>query len=680
MVSVLVNGGSPIVKSRSISPMGQHLSPENPTKGTLGAPNRVLIAGLSRLKQCSYITSQALSLSRLVIWLKRTVLFVRCRQAAARQDQLPKGEGKDLLIEGKVDWKGRSAIKHKHGGMKAASLVLGTFAFENMATLALAVNLVTYFNRVMHYESSEAANHLTNFMGTSYILSILMACLADTYIGRFKTVLIATFVECLGLGLLTLQAHYPKFKPSLCNVFVPHAKCEVVSGANAVLLFFGLYLLAVGSGGVKAALPSHGADQFDDKDPKESTQMSSFFNWLLLGVAIGGSISLTFFVWVQDNKGFDKGYGLSVIAMFLGSIIFMAGLPLYRIYVIKGTSAVIEIIQVYVAAIRNRKLQLPEDLSELYEIPMDKEAALHDDFLPHRDVYRWLDKAAIRITNDQSPSSWKLCTVTQVENAKILLAMVPVFLCSIIMTLCLAQLQTFSVLQGVTMDIKLTNSFNMPPASLPIIPVAFLLILVPIYDKVFVPLARKFTGIPTGITYLQRVGVGLVLSALSMAIAGLMEVKRKNVARDHNMLDAIPVLQPLPISVFWLSIQYFVFGVADMFTYVGLLEFFYSQAPKPIKSISSCFLWTAMALGYFLSSIMVNIVNSATQRDTKSGGWLAGNNINRNHLENFYWLLAILSWINFTVYVFVAMRYKYRPQSIDAEEEFEVHQMKTMTT
>lgn len=44
--------------------------------------------------------------------------------------------------------------------------------------------------------------------------------------------------------------------------------------------------------------------------------------------------------------------------------------------------------QVYVAAIRNRNLILPEDAAELYEINMDKEAALEVEFLPHREVFR----------------------------------------------------------------------------------------------------------------------------------------------------------------------------------------------------------------------------------------------------------------------------------------------------
>lgn len=277
---------------------------------------------------------------------------------------------------------------------------------------------------------------------------------------------------------------------------------------------------------------------------------------------------------------------------------------------------------------------------------------------------RFLDKAAIQPTSTgQDPNPWKLCRVTQVENAKILLGMVPIFCCTIIMTLCLAQLQTFSIQQGLTMDTRITKSFHIPPASLPIIPIVFMIIIIPFYDQIFVPFARKFTGIPTGITHLQRVGVGLILSSISMAVAAILEVKRKGVARDHNMLDAIPVVNPLPISTFWLSFQYFIFGIADLFTYVGLLEFFYSEAPKGLKSISSCFLWSSMALGYFFSTILVKIVNHATKKITRSGGWLAGNNINKNHLNLFYWLLSLMSLINFFIYLFVAKRYKYRPQN-----------------
>lgn len=113
-----------------------------------------------------------------------------------------------------------------------------------------------------------------------------------------------------------------------------------------MLLFVSLYMVGIGSGGLKAALPSHGADQFDDKDPKEAEEKSSFFNWLLLAMCLGGAISLTFFVWIQDHKGWDWGFAVSTISMFLAIIVFAAGLPQYRIHVVNGSSALIKIAQV----------------------------------------------------------------------------------------------------------------------------------------------------------------------------------------------------------------------------------------------------------------------------------------------------------------------------------------------
>ncbi|KHN06439.1 Putative peptide/nitrate transporter [Glycine soja] len=139
-------------------------------------------------------------------------------------------------------------------------------------------------------------------------------------------------------------------------------------------------------------------------------------------------------------------------------------------------------------------------------------------------------------------------------------------------------------------------------------------------------------------------------------------IRNRNLSLPEDPIELLPVKQPLPLSIFWLAFQYFIFGIADMLTYVGFLEFFYSEAPKGLKSTSTCFLWCSMALGYFLSSILVKIVNSVTKHITASGGWLTGNNINRNHLNLFYLFLSILSLINFFVYLFVSKRYKYRAQ------------------
>lgn len=132
--------------------------------------------------------------------------------------------------------------------------------------------------------------------------------------------------------MLAFQAHYPKYKPPLCNILDPTSNCEKVDGKNAALLFVALYLVALGSAGIKSALPSHGADQFDENDKKEAIQMSSFFQ-----LAFVGCVSW----WC------NWGFFVSTLAMLFGAIIFCVGLPWYRIFVIKGTSAITEIFQVF---------------------------------------------------------------------------------------------------------------------------------------------------------------------------------------------------------------------------------------------------------------------------------------------------------------------------------------------
>lgn len=131
------------------------------------------------------------------------------------------------------------------------------------------------------------------------------------------------------------------------------------------------------------------------------------------------------------------------------------------------------------------------------------------------------------------------------RRSKILTRMMPILLSTILMNTCLAQLQTFSVQQGTIMNTRISG-FDIPPASITVIPLVFMSVLKPVYEFAFVQILRGITGHPNGITLLQRVGVGLVLSAISMGIAGIVEVRRKHEFNHHNHR----------ISLFWLSFHY----------------------------------------------------------------------------------------------------------------------------
>jgi len=270
---------------------------------------------------------------------------------------------------------------------------------------------------------------------------------------------------------------------------------------------------------------------------------------------------------------------------------------------------------------------------------------------------RLLDKAAV-LPKGMEASKWRVCRVTQVEEVKILTRMRPILLSTILMNTCLAQLQTFSVQQGTIMNTYI-HRFDVPSASIPVIPLVFMSLLIPVYEFALVPILRKITGHPNGITHLQRVGVGLVLSAISMGIAGIIEVKRKHEFIHHNHR----------ISLFWLSLHYAIFGIADMFTFVGLLEFFYKEAPAGMRSLSTSFSWLSLSIGYYLSTAFVELINLVTGKLSKSKtGWLEGRDMNKSHLESFYWFLAVLSILNFVNYVFWAKWYKYKTDAPIDEE------------
>jgi len=90
--------------------------------------------------------------------------------------------------------------------------------------------------------------------------------------------------------------------------------------------------------------------------------------------------------------------------------------------------------------------------------------------------------------------------------------------------------------------------------------------------------------------------------------------------------------------------------------YVGQLEFFNSQTPDGLKSFGSALCMTSISLGNYVSSLIVSIVMDITARGA-SPGWIPGN-LNKGHMDRFYFLLAALTSVDFLVYLACARWYK----------------------
>ncbi|XP_051148515.1 protein NRT1/ PTR FAMILY 8.3-like [Andrographis paniculata] len=568
------------------------------------------------------------------------------------EDGLAQSEDNGLYTgDGSVDINGDRVLKNNTGNWRACPFILGTECCERLAYYGISTNLVSYLTKKLHEGNASAARNVTTWQGTCYLTPLIGAVLADAYWGRYWTIAAFSMIYFIGMCTLTMSATMPYLKPPECIYPV----CPSAAPSQYAVFFFGLYLIALGTGGIKPCVSSFGADQFDDTDSVERVKKGSFFNWFYFSINIGAFVSSSIIVWVQDNAGWGLGFGIPALFMGISIASFFVGTPLYR-FQKPGGSPVTRICQVVVATCRKWSLPVPDDSSVLYETT-DKSSAIEGSRkLLHTDELQFLDKAAIigeeeTKTGDYS-DSWKLCTVTQVEELKILIRMFPIWATGIVFSAVYAQMSTMFVEQGMVMDTSI-GSFQIPAASLSTFDVISVIFWVPVYDKVLVPIARKFTGKERGFSELQRMGVGLFLSVLCMSAAAVVEIQRLALVRDLGMSNK---LVAAPMSIFWQAPQYFLLGAAEVFTFIGQLEFFYDQSPDAMRSLCSALALLTTSLGNYLSSFVLTVVMSITTRGGQTG-WIP-DNLNEGRLDCFFWLLAALSLGNMIIYMFCAEAYR----------------------
>ncbi|KAH9319160.1 hypothetical protein KI387_020929, partial [Taxus chinensis] len=320
----------------------------------------------------------------------------------------------------------------------------------------------------------------------------------------------------------------------------------------------------------------------------------------------------------EDNGMWPLGFWLSALAAIISIIVFLIGTPRYRHHM-PGGNPLPRIGQVFVAATRKWRLKLPSGADNLHELPSKESAINGSRKILHSAGFRFLDKAAIKTENDtieaKPKDPWRLCTVTQVEEVKCILRLLPIWLCTIIYSVVFTQMASLFVEQGAEMDASL-GSFNIPPAAMSMFDIFSVAIWIMLYRRALVPFGFKITGNPKGLSELQRMGVGLILGMIAMVVAGASEV----------------------------------------FMYVGQLEFFNSQSPDALRSFGSALCMTSISLGNYVSSLLVTVVMGITKTEN-SPGWIPGN-LNRGHMDRFYFLLAALTSIDFIAYVFCARGYR----------------------
>ncbi|KAK9725982.1 hypothetical protein RND81_05G181800 [Saponaria officinalis] len=551
----------------------------------------------------------------------------------------------------------------KRGGIRTMPFILGSEICDRFAGVGFHANMITYLTQQLNMPLVKASNTLTNFAGTASFTPLIGALIADSFAGQFWTIAVGSIFYELGFIAITMSAILPQLHPQPCPT---QTNCQEASSLQLSVLYLALLLTSIGTGGIRPCVVTFAANQVDMSKTGVASRKWNYFNWYYFCMGLATLTALTVIVYIQDNVGWGWGLGIPTIAMALSIIAFVVGFPLY--YRAKpGGSPLVRMVQVGVVAWKNRKAAKPEDASLLYQNKeLDAPISL-DGRLLHTDKFRWLDRAAIPIEGDtkesKPPNLWKVSTVHRVEELKSIIRVLPIWSAGILLVTATSHQSSFVLQQARSMNRHLSPSFQIPPASLSIFTIVTMLTGLVLYERVFVPIVRRFTKNPSGLTCLQRMGVGYVINIFATVIASLVEMKRKNVATRHNLLDDPTAM--VPISVFWLVPQYCIHGLAEVFMNVGHLEFLYDQAPESMRSTAVALYCLTTSLGNYLGTMVVTLVHAYTG---KRGNWLPDRNINRGHLEYYYLLATGIQVLNFVYYVVCALFYTYKP--LEQEKDY----------
>ncbi|XP_004514500.1 protein NRT1/ PTR FAMILY 3.1 isoform X1 [Cicer arietinum] len=543
----------------------------------------------------------------------------------------------------------------KKGGLVTMPFIFANEISEKLAVVGFNTNMISYLTTQLNMPLTKAANTLTNFGGTSSLTPLLGAFISDSFAGKFMTIAAASIIYQIGMISLTVSAVLPQLRPPPCK---GEEICKEASAGQLAILYISLLLGAIGSGGIRPCVVAFGADQFDESDPKQTTRTWRYFNWYYFVMGISILVAVTVLVYIQDNVGWGWGLAIPTIAMFISIITFIAGYPLYRNLNPEG-SPFTRLIKVAVSAFRKRKLPNEYNSKMLYQNDeVDAPISLGGKLI-HSEQFKFLDKAAIVTEEDdmKTPNLWRLSTIHRVEELKSIIRMGPIWASGIILITAYAQQSTFSLQQAKTMDRQLTKSFQIPAGSMSVFTILSMLTTTALYDRVLIRVARRFTGLNRGISFLHRMGIGFVISIYATLVAGFIEMKRKKVAMDHGLTEHSHEI--IPISVFWLVPQYSLHGIAEAFMSIGHLEFFYDQAPESMTSTAMALFWTSISLGNYCSTLLVALVHKFTAGPNGSN-WLPDNNLNKGKLDYFYWLITLLQFINLIYYLICAKMYTYK--------------------
>jgi len=325
----------------------------------------------------------------------------------------------------------------------------------------------------------------------SYASGLLGAALADSKAGKYRTILYIGMLYGVGQAILAVGALSIGEKKHM----------EPVS-------YVGIFLIAIGTGGIKPCVVALGADQF--KLPQQAKALATYFAMFYASINIGSMVSTIAVPFLRRVPCFDEetcfslAFGLPAGLMFVALILFWAGSWSYEVYIPEEN-----IISIFFKC----------SWHAFWSTKKGKEE-------------HWLDKA-----NDRFPQK-TIDDIKAVYRVGVLFLFYPMFWALY------DQQGTRWTIQAMKMNGD-TFGWTILPDQMTVANPILIILLIPLFDQILYPAMGKLGILRTP---LQRIVTGCFLCGAAFVVSGILELQLRKGYPDlpeqgqskviiHNSLD-----------------------------------------------------------------------------------------------------------------------------------------------
>lgn len=506
--------------------------------------------------------------------------------------------------------------------------IVGNEACERFSFYGMRSILTLYMLSVLAMSESTVVTVGHLFNAGIYILPLIGAWLADRFFGRYRMILYVSLFYCVGHGVL--------------------ATADLADSVEVRrwILFTGLFIIALGAGGIKPCVSAFVGDQVDETNSRTMTRIYAAFYW---SINLGSFFSFLVVPWVRQNWGYSWAFGIPGIFMAFATLIFWRSRHLYHhrppaqplffpsllTCVIHGaqtaelrygrdavqqtrqtlravgTFARLLLIIFSITAIVTVGIsQLAtvsgagEVISSLWSLVASLITLvtialfiLHS--AAHRGANNLLGILGTRIFLGEEPMRLRFHSARIAETYN-LLRVLTVFLMIIPFWSLFDQTMSSWVLQGEKMQSLILFHgtkfhFSFGAEEMQSINPLFVMILVPLVTLFIYPHIGRWSS------PLRRMGCGIVLAGVSYL----------SVAAIQSFLD-----DNVQLSILWQCVPYLLLTTSEILVSTTGLEYAYTAAGPNLKSIVSGFWFLTSTLGNFLVIFLTHLVDNPASTST----------------------------------------------------------------